>query len=285
MIALERHPARTPPALATTPYDRWVTPEGEVKAEFHRMSTGYLLRFMGEADFEIDLDRGVAAGWPAPDTRLDHFDSLFNHAVVPLVGNHSGGLFLHGSAVALEGCAIAFLGLSRSGKTTLAGAFAKSGYPFLTEDVIELKRAEGAYLLQPKQSHLRVFGDSAAYLFGAVFAGTEDDDDKHSLAGGTALPFSAVPAPLVRIYLLGEDHGAALAITPLEGQAALGQLLPHAFVLDVEDKARLGGHFCRIAELSQMVACQALDYPRQYAELPRVIAAIVADLDCNRTRT
>jgi hypothetical protein len=45
VLELETHPARIQPALASAPYDRWVTPEGEVKAEFHRQPAGFLVRF------------------------------------------------------------------------------------------------------------------------------------------------------------------------------------------------------------------------------------------------
>lgn len=278
MIDLETHAARVQPALSTQPYDRWVTAEGEVKAEFHRLPDGILLRFPEEADFAIDLERGCAAGWPAPDTRPEHFDSLFRHGVVPMVGNHLGGLFLHGSAVAINGRAVAFLGLPRSGKTTLAGAMAKAGYPFLTEDVIDLERAgDGSYILQPKASLLRLFGDSAAFLLDRSFDHA-DADDKLSLAAGDAIPFSDTPCQLDRIYLLGRDKTAALSIQPLGGHTALAQLLPHAFVLDVEDKPRLKGHFGRIAELAERIGCRTLDYPRRYEDLAAVMGAILADL-------
>lgn len=281
LLALETHPARVQPALANAPYDRWVTPEGEVKAEFHRLPGRFLVRFPGEADFAIDIAARRAEGWPGPDTSPDHFDSLFQHGIAPLVGNYLGGLFLHGSAVTVDGQAIAFLGLSRGGKTTLAGAFAKAGYPFLTEDVIELVPAGEAYLLQPKPSRLRLFVDSASWLLDREFADAEDDD-KHSLAVGDVLPFSHEAAPLVRIYVLGRDHQAPLAITPFQGTAALAQLLPHSFVLDVEDKPRLRAHFGRLAELSERITCRALDYPRRYEELPDVVAEILADIKESR---
>lgn len=281
MLELEIRPARPQPALASAPYDRWVTPEGEVKAEFHRRREGFLVRFPDEADFAIDIAALRATGWPAPGTTPDHFESLFQHGVVPLVGNHRGGLFLHGSAVRVDGQAIAFLGLSRGGKTTLAGAFAKAGYPFMTEDVIELVPSGDAYWLQPKHSRLRLFVDSAAWLLGGEFADPEDDN-KHSLAAGDALPFSDAAVPLARIYVLGRDHEKPLAISRFAGPAALAQLLPHSFVLDVEDKPRLRAQFGRIAELSERIGVCGLDYPRRYEELPRVTAAILADISTSR---
>jgi hypothetical protein len=281
MLTLQAHPPRPQPPVGTTPYDRWVLPDGEVKAELHRTDDGFLLRFPGEADFLIAPDCRTATGWPAPGTLPDHFSSLFRHGVVPLVGNHLGGLFLHGSAVVIDGRATAFIALSRSGKTTLAAALAKAGHPILTEDVIELVRGDTGYWLQPKPSDLRLFADSAAHLFSLTFP-ADQEDEKQSIAGGVVAPFHNDACPLDRIYLLGDDHSAPLSIAPVDGAAALARLLPHAFVLDVEDKVRLGAHFSRIAELSQLIPCRTLDYPRQYDELPQVVAAILSEFQGTR---
>lgn len=49
-----------------------------------------------------------------------------------------GILPLHGSAVVIDGAAYAFVGESGAGKSTLAAAFAKRGYPLLSDDVIAL---------------------------------------------------------------------------------------------------------------------------------------------------
>lgn len=61
-------------------------------------------------------------------------------------------------------------------------------------------------------------------------------------------------------------------------QEALSALMPHAFILDVEDKERLKAHFSKMADLSQDIPCYALDFTRDYAELPRVRAAVLANL-------
>lgn len=281
MIDWQRKPSRVQGALTEQVYDRWVTPEGEVKAEFRRTATGYMVRFPEEADFEIAINPRQVVGWPTPDIEDHHFESLFHHAIVPLLGNHEGGLFLHGSAVAIGGRAVAFLGLSRTGKTTLAGAMARAGHPFLTEDVIELTQLDTSCLLQPKRSQLRLFADSAAHLIGDGFQ-CDGLDHKHTVSGGDAMPFCEAACPLARIYLLGNDHSAPLALAQLAPPLALTQLLQHSFLLDVEDRQRLRGHFGRLGELSERIACKTLDYPRQYSELPRVIDAIVADLEDNQ---
>lgn len=275
MIEFEPRPARAQPPIDSEPYDRWVLGDDGVKAEFRRVPQGFLLRFPDEADFRIDASTSRVVGWPVPGVAQDHFLSLFRNAVLPLIGDHNGGLFLHGSAVAIDGRAIAFIGQSGDGKTTLAGAFAKAGHPFLTEDVIELVPEGDGYLLLPKPSGLRLYADSAAYLLGADQA-HDGDDRKRDVADALTLPFCSEPAPLAAIFALGSDHGAELAITALPAPAAVHRLLPHSFVLDVEDKPRLAAHFARIVALASQTPCHTLDYPREYNELSAVIAATLA---------
>jgi len=269
--------------LPSQPYDRWVSPAGVCMAEFHRAEGGYYLRFPGQADFLLSIpasgEAQAVTAWPLPDCDTQTVTNLFHNAIQPILGNHTGGLFLHGSAVKLkdERGAIAFLGLSRGGKTTLAGSFASEGNPFLTEDVIDLERRDGQYWLQPKRSKLRLFIDSARHLIGEGH-GFLDEDRKQDVDAGDALPFADEAAPLRQIYVLGTDHSASLSIRQFSLQEALGALMPHAFILDVEDKERLRGHFARMADLAQDIGCFALDYTRDYAELPRVKAAVLQNL-------
>ena len=281
--------AREQRALQTEPYDRWVSPEGHCQAEFHRLAQGFLIRFPGQADFLLNEPGPVCGytvtGWPAPESDGKTALNLFHNAILPILGNHTGGLFLHGSAVRIadgnEGGAIAFLGLSRGGKTTLAGSFAKAGYPFLTEDVIDLERREGRYWLQPKRSKLRLFVDSARHLLGEQTR-FDDENRKQDVEAGQSLPFASAPVPLRQIYVLGTDHSAALSIRSFSLQEALGALMPHAYILDVENKAALRSHFSRIGDLSQDIGCYALDYRRTYAELPKVQEAILENYRAER---
>lgn len=269
------------------PYDRWVSPEGVCMAEFYSSDPGFLIRFPGQADFRLEPrnDDFSITATPTPDCDRQTLTNLFHNAIEPILGNHRGGLFLHGSAVVVrpdqtrqaQEAAIAFLGLSRGGKTTLAGSFAKAGFPFLTEDVIDLDLKEGRYWLQPKRSKLRLFADSARFLMGQD-THIIDDNMKQDVEAGGSLPFAKVEAPLRQIFVLGTDHKAPLKIRRLSSQEALSALLPHAFILDVTNKDALRGHFTRMADLSQDTACYALDFTREYAELPRVREAVLESL-------
>lgn len=269
----EPGPAREQLPVEGVQYDSWTTPSGVGKVEFYRTEDGYFLRFLEEADFEICGESLAVRGWPASESDAATARNLYENSIEPLLANHRGGIFLHGAAVAINSGAIGFLGLSRSGKTTLAGTFAKAGFPFLTEDAIDLTDEGDTYVLQPKRSGVRLFGDSADYLLGQG-PSWRDPHEKEEVEADHGLPFSDEPAQLRHIFVLGPGEVDAPQIAPLEPQEALPALLPHSFVLDVEDKPRLKAHFLRLAQLSQAIACHTLDYPRNYDVLPSVVDAV-----------
>ncbi|RPF71532.1 phosphoenolpyruvate carboxykinase (ATP) [Aurantiacibacter spongiae] len=275
MTRLEKHPAREQVALAREPYDRWITPAGDTLAEFHRENGGYLVRFRGQADFHIDAGTQVAICVPVPGLSASVVDTLYRNSVLPMLGNHGNGLNLHGSAVAIGDVAVAFTGLSRRGKTTLAGAMARTGHPLVSEDVLALERRGDDFWVQPMRPSLRVFGDSARYLFGERETNSAVGE-KADYAFAAEIPFADRSLPLAAIHILGPGTAPTVSIEPVGEAAALAEMLNHAFILDVEDRQRLQAHFDRMADLARMVPCLALDYPRQFDHLPEVIATLVA---------
>lgn len=274
MKLLTLRPAHEQEPLDCPPYDRWFTAQGDECAEFHRTANGYRVRFTGQADFEIDAATLAVSCTPVPEAGPLVAETLYNNTIQPFVGNFSGGLNLHGSAVCIGNRAVAFLGMSRRGKTTLAGAFARAGHPFLTEDVITLERADPDYMIQPNRPVLRLFHDSASFLLGGN-PGWEEEHRKAQVSASECLPYRAENAPLGQIFILGPGKSDRVNVTPLGSSAALIGLLPNAFILDVEHKQRLKGHFERLGRLAETVPVYELDYPRTYDHLPRVIEAIV----------
>jgi len=270
--------AREQGALHSAPYDRWVSPAGDVTAEFYRTDEGFLLRFPDQADFTIAGDLQNVRCAPVPEVARDAIETLYANSVRPVIGNHAGELNLHGSAVCIGDRALAIMGLSRRGKTTLAGAFAKAGHPFLTEDVLALTPQDGGWSVAPQRPVLRLFGDSAAILLGDS-SGEHSDATKRELAASEALPASSSAAPLGAICILGPGDAHSTTMTPLGEAAALAQFMQHGFILDVDDKPRLHAHFARVAQLARAVPCFSLDYPREFSELSEVIRAVQHQLE------
>jgi hypothetical protein len=127
-------PARPQPPPEHPPLHEWAFPDGTLWTQFYRTQTGYLLRFPDLADFEVSADGRVVEGWPAPGVTEDTAQHLYLNQVLPLALSKQGKLVFHASAVEIHGVAVAFMGASGKGKSTLAAGFASAGYRFLTDD-------------------------------------------------------------------------------------------------------------------------------------------------------
>lgn len=265
--------------LPGEPYDRWMTSTGQSVAEFHRTSEGYLVRFPGQADFRISLGSFAVDCTPVPEAAPSVPATLFANAIRPMVANHTGGINLHGSAVAIGDQAVAFIGPSGRGKTTLAGAFAKAGYPFLTEDVIHIERTGGQFLLVPQAPYLRLHTDSAAFLLERDEETLCESDGKTVIEAGEHLAFGVEALSLSAIFILGPGESAEPTLRPISRLEGIGQLLRQSFVLDVEDRNSLAAHFRRLSSLAKRIPCYDFDYRRSYARLPDVIALVVSQIN------
>ena len=83
-----------------------------------------------------------------------------------LVAQIRGTTCLHGSAVAIDGMIVALLGPQGAGKSTLAGAFARAGFPVAADDIILLAETETGFLVEPTYPVLRLWPSSVEILFG-----------------------------------------------------------------------------------------------------------------------
>ena len=235
------------------------------------------MRFPDVADFRISLERQVVRCWPAPGiSDRDIADKYFNQ-IVPLVMVCNGELVLHASAVTIGETAIAFLGPSRRGKSTLAAAFAQAGHPFLTDDGLILDHDGANYMVRPRAPILRLCSDSeAAILQGPGPAPNEEGNIKRPVQAGGEFAHSEQPAPLGSLYLLTEPQRVdGPQIAPLSQPEALAELLRHSFILDVEDRDRVRSLFNRLVDVVGSVECFGLDYPRRFPRLPSVLSAIM----------
>ena len=266
-------PASEQVPLAGRPYACWRTTEGEVAAQFHRTGAGFTVRFIDQADFLVSPRLDAVECVPVPDVSERTARDLFLNQVMPVIRGQQGELVLHASAVAVADGVLAFAAPTGRGKSTLAAAFASAGYPFLTDDGLTLTSDGADYTAHANRPSFRLRQDSTAALnLAPSDAGAEDE--KVRVEAGPALPFGDASLPLRALYFLGPGDAASCSIEPLSHRQAVVELISHAFLLDVEDRPRLRRHFGELGDLAEGVACFSLDYPRDYAALPGVVACV-----------
>ena len=267
---------RTQPDMGAAPYQTWPLPDGTVWTEFYRTGDGYLVRFPKLADFTVSADATDVVCIPGRDIPKSTAEHLYLNQVLPLVEGKRGRLVFHASAVEIDGAAIAFVGESGRGKSTLAASCAISGHQILTDDSLLLRRENGQFSVEPAHPSIRLWADSEEALSLSCEAKSPElaYTPKARLLGGDSLGFCSQPRPLKRAYFLGDGRSAALAFTRMNAAGALIGWVKHSFVLDHEERTRLAAHFEQVSALANGVEHYCVDFPRRFEDLKAVCSAI-----------
>lgn len=113
----------------------------------------------GEFRFGPDLLHATAHAVPGREAMLP---LLLAGSVPSWVLAMRGEPLLHASAVAVQGRAIAFIGASGMGKSTLAALLCSAGARMVTDDVLRLDRREGEFLCHFGSGEIRLREGAAA---------------------------------------------------------------------------------------------------------------------------
>jgi len=274
---LDLHGSRVQEPMDDDPFHQWASPDGTVWTDFYRIDGGYLLRFPALADFTVSADGRKVAAYPTPGVSEQTIDHLYLNQVLPLALSRQFKLVLHASAVEIENFAVAFLGMSGRGKSTLATSFATSGHRFLTDDGLQLEKAEHGYLIQPSHPSIRLWDDSRLALMPetARTAPPVDFTPKSRFLADDEVAYCDVARPLRCMYFLGEGNTETVSIEPVGGRDAMIELVRHTFLLDIEEREMLMHHFGQLTELARLPMFFRLDYPRQYEMLAQVREAVI----------
>ncbi len=193
---------------------------------------------------------------------------------------------LHAATVVVNRRAVAFLGASTFGKSTLAACFVAAGYPLLTDDVLRLEERGAHYIAFPGPPRLKLFRRIARLYLGDVSPGIPINN-KCLLAPKCVFPLSAartcaVPVPLGAIYVVTAPRKVhrkqRIAIGSLPPVEALVKVLTFTHNHELTGRDRLARQFDAAWRLTGKAPVRSLSHPRMLSSLPEVKAAILADL-------
>jgi hypothetical protein len=269
--------ARRQGPLSSAMFHEWIFPDGTPWTRFHRDGADYLLRFVELADFHISSDGCTVRCWPAPDVSEESARFLFLNQVLPLALSRQGTLVFHASAIEIDEQAVAFMGASGRGKSTLAASFATNGFRFLTDDGLVVESLEGQWRIAPSHPSIRLWEDSQEALLGAEAqtAPPVQFTSKTRFLAGSEIVFCNQPRALRRVYFLGEGVHQQPVFERLKPGDALIELLRHSFLLDIEERQMLAAHFDELSSMVSRPIYYRLDYPRYFDDLTMVRQAIV----------
>lgn len=137
---------------------------------------------------------------------------------------------LHGSVIAIEGVAYAFVGDSGAGKSTLASAFLSRGYQLLTDDVIPIKFTEEGYpIVVPSYPHQKLWQESLDQfgLESAQYRPLFGRETKFAVP--VTSQFMLEPIQLGGIFELVKSDEDDIIIQPIMGLERLHILYKHTY--------------------------------------------------------
>jgi hypothetical protein len=189
-----------------------------------------------------------------------------------------GGEPLHANVVAIPGGAVALLGPTGAGKSTLGAHLLAVGGQLVTDDLLVLEPSDAGVRALPGMPRIKLAPQTARDLLPDL-----GPPRRNPYTGKEVLPvppamFSEGPEQLRRIYVLHRGGSDRITMRALTGRAALMALVRHTFNTRVVRPDRLRAQFEHAVWVVATVPMRTLSYPRDLRRLADVRGAIARDL-------
>ena len=252
-------------------------PNAAVNEDGHEVSEGDVrLSFEGVGAFRIRGGEEIVVepcqGVDEAIVRL----SLLGPALAVLL-HQRGFLVLHASSVVMGNGAVAFLGDSEWGKSTLATALYRSGRPLVADDVLAVDLRSGSPVVPRAFPQVKLWPESVEAL------GIEPHTlrtihpalDKRALRAGEG--FDDGTLPLTRLFVLSD--GPDVRVEVIEEQEAFIELVRHSYAASLlRDSSTETAHFEQCSALARAGLVRRLVLGGSLARVPEVIRTVEEDL-------
>jgi hypothetical protein len=254
--------------------------KGELSFWSGRKGDDYQLVFPGFAHYRIVAGREVRCV-PENDCPFEMVRHLLLNQVIPRILGNQGDLVVHASAVfRARACeALAFLGHSGFGKSTLASSFHRNGFELISDDGMLVCLEGEVPVVFGGMPGMRLLPDARDAVFGdtAGFRPVTPYSIKRQL---TLKPRTGDGQSLAALFVLNDPSCAGeglqdVRIEPMAGTEAAMAIIQNQFVLDPTERPTAVKRFHKVgAILAGKLPVYRLEYPRDLERLNEVRAAI-----------
>ena len=188
-----------------------------------------------------------------------------------------GHLVLHASAVLIRGQAVAFLGTSGAGKSTISASFYKRGYKLVTDNLLLICFKKDKVFVVPTFPQFKLWPDTAKKLGWdpATLEWINAVTKKRSLLLKNR--FVKKPVSLKAIYIL--HQGRSIKIEEAASAQKLFTLIKESFgAHSVGQKDALPPHLLNCARLIRQVPIRILTRNSRLSSLSELMRAVEEDL-------
>ncbi len=257
---------------------------GEPAFQIWDKNDGEFLRVRYSDGVEFWLDRDLAtlwAHWPASSTLEDTLTYLVG-PVLGLLLRLRGVVCLHASAVSINNRSVVFVGAEGAGKSTTAAAFARHGFPVLSDDIVALAERKSEFDVLPAYPRINLWPDSVRLLCGSADAlpRITADWDKRYLSLGETGParFEDRPLRIGAVYVFGDAPAVSEAcVETISQKTALMMLVGNTYATNFLDVQQRADEFVVLSRLVGSVPIRKINPRRDTVGLDELCEAIRQD--------
>lgn len=223
--------------------------------------------------FRDDADAVVALAH-AP-TRTELITDTFRRSVLPMALQRRGHEVLHSSAVQLPQGVVALCAVSETGKSTLAYALSRRGYPLWADDAVALTINKHSVRSVPLPFRIRLRPRSAAF-FAPEQANTDETTQAAAAAHSNALPLAAI------CILEQRPSGALNSVVDVQRFApvdAFREVLAHAYCFNLDDLERKRTMLQHYLMVAQHVPIFAVRFQTGLQHVDAIVNSVVQSVD------
>lgn len=249
----------------------------------HLQNGSSYVRWEGIGEFLVSSDGLLIICCPARESHEESFQVYLLGQALSFALVRCGFEPLHATCIVLEGRAVAFLGDSGFGKSSLAAYLLSAGDRLLTDDLLLLQERPEGFLAYPGPPRIKLLPDMAQKYLGGVGGGVP-------MNSGTAkliLPLDREkvcesPMALSAIYELSPPQDMPdtqpVEFEALTSRQAFVELSCNTFNYVILDGDRASRQIKETARIVNTVPVKRLLHPRLLSALPSVRQAIIKDL-------
>jgi hypothetical protein len=245
-----------------------------------RSASSFLGETPGVATFLVRDGKEIIVD-PAPAGDVSILCTILLGPILAVLLRQRGLAVIHASGVTINGRAVAFVGQSGWGKSTIAEAFYKRGYGVITDDVMAVSIGEKCPEVLPGYPSIKLFPDSARFLQCEDSTTHKVNSQTEKRAHSVACGFPQGRRRLRRMYIL--SNGDSNIVAPLHLQEVFVELVRNSRAITLlNDAQSLNAHLNQCSRLAAEVPAFRLKRLASLASLPGVVQMIEEHLaQCN----
>jgi hypothetical protein len=220
--------------------------------------------------------------WSKTTTESD----IFSYLLGPIMGfilRVRGGVCLHASAVTVNGRAVLFVGDAGAGKSTIAMAMGRLGYPIMSDDIVPIYQLAGLTYAQSGYPRVRLRQPSLPMLSDLngqlpPLRKPEGKGRLHFDLTSEGYQFQSDPLPIGALYLLAQrdEHPHAPRVEPMSPVDGLMDLVANTYVTRFLDTSMRAQELLELSQLVNQVAVRKV-YPHQDPSRLAMLCKVVLD--------